>query len=371
MNILFMIRSLEAGGAERQMLTLANRLASQGNKVAIAVYYSGGSLEPLLENVMLIDLEKKGRWHLAGFFFHLLRKATRFKPALVNSYMPETNLVSIFLKPFLGCPVVWGIRASNMISGKYGLVSKTALYAEALLSRFADHIIVNSHAGYHVCIKRGFPESKMSVIHNGINTSVYSPTEGDTDNRFRETFTIGPDDILVGMVARLDPMKDHLNFFKAIKKVQNYCSGVFFICVGSGTNPYRSFLEEQIQALGIEDSVVLAGHISDMSTVYNALDILCSSSRYGEGFSNAIGEAMACGIPCVATNVGDAGEVIGSTGIIVSPGNADELAQGLMDMISLYRKGKIDHNKIRKRVVETFSVDTLTEETTRIYKSLI
>ena len=152
----------------------------------------------------------------------------------------------------------------------------------------------------------------MAVIPNGIDTSRFREMPG-SGARLRALWGVRDDQILIGLVGRLDYMKDHPTFLRAAAKLTHHNDSVRFVCVGGGPISYAAQLKDLSSELGLHDRIVWAGDQDDMPSVYSALDLLVSSSS-GEGFSNVIGEAMACGVPCVVTDVGDSALIVGETG---------------------------------------------------------
>src|SRR5262249_37999795 len=139
---------------------------------------------------------------------------------------------------------------------------------------------------------------------------------------------------LIGLVGRVEATKDYPTFLKAAARLSAARPDVRFVCVGEGSAAHAAELRALAQSLHVEGSVIWAGIRHDMPAVYNALDVLTSAS-VGESFSNVIAEAMACGVPCVVTHVGNSPSIVGETGLIVAPGDPDALAaqwQLLLDL---------------------------------------
>lgn len=357
MKIVFLIHSLYPGGAERQLVDLAVSLKDRGHGISVCVFYSGGDLESELQKngILLYSLEKKNHWNILSSSVALIRFLRKKGPDIIYSYMGTANVFSILLKPFLAnFRVVWGVRASNMDSSQYNRVWKFAYFLERKLSRFADLIIANSFAGLSFAVKNGFKKEKMIVVHNGINTKKFKQ-QPQLRQIIRKEWNINNDEILIGHVARLDPKKDHLNFIKAASKVAAVRKNVQFICIGRGADADVDRLMNTVSMHGLKGRFLWAGPRNDMPAAYNGLDILCMSSAFGEGFPNVIGEAMACGLPCVSTDVGDSAIIIGNTGITVPPEKPDELAEGLLEMISrLENKKENIYMQVRHRIVHKF-----------------
>lgn len=370
--IFFLARSLDRGGAERQLLTLVKGLARNGHNVVVAVFYSGGFFEAELvkSGIRLVSLNKKGRWDVLPFLLRLLRMLQMEQPTILHGYLTVANLLAVVVKPFLtDTHVVWGIRASNMDLSRYDWLARLTGFCERKLSHFADIIIANSRAGKCYAVERGFPPDKILVIPNGIDTTrfQFSP---DGRHKLRKSWNVSDNTVLIGLAARLDPMKDHATFLQAANLITHERHDVRFVCIGEGTSEYTDQLKQQADALGLGKKLIWAGTHDDMSDVYSALDIACSSSC-GEGFSNTIAEAMACRIPAVVTNVGDSAWIVDDTGVSVSPENPQELMRGLMQLIDLSNEQRNTlGNRARERIVSLFSVDTLVTATERVLSGL-
>ena len=318
-QIMFLLRSLNYGGAERQVIVLAGNLRQKGEPVTIATFYPAGPWGKDLEamGVPLYNLEKRRRWDFL-FFLRLIKHVRKISPVIIYSHLTTANIFAALLKPMCApVRIVWGVRSSNMDLKRYGWVDRFVYRLECALSRFADLIITNSHAGLHYAIEHGFPKEKLVVIANGIDTNHFSP-DPQSRERVRTNFGLAEQDILIGLVSRLDPMKDHPTFLQAAA-ILSEKHKVRFLCVGDGPESYRSWLQSMAKELGIDKRVIWLTAVEDMAAVYNAMEVMTSSSSFGEGFSNVIGEAMACGVPCVVTDVGDAKRILGETGCVIPP----------------------------------------------------
>lgn len=169
---------------------------------------------------------------------------------------------------------------------------------------------------------------------------------------------------LIGLVGRLDPMKGHPQFLRAAALLRRRHPALRFVCVGDGADDYRCALHQLAGELGLNDCLIWAGTRTDMPAVYNALDLAVSSSVWGEGLANMVGEAMACGVPCVVTEVGDAAWVVGDAGRVVPPGDPAALAEGLEEMLGrLERDGPALSQAARRRVEEQLGVEALVRGT--------
>lgn len=369
-KILFFIRSLNAGGAERQLVVTAKGLAGRGFQVTVLTFYSGGFYADELNNtnVQLLSLHKKGRWDLFPFFFRLTKVLHQQSPDVIYSFLSTANTLIILLRPFIHpVRVVWGVRASNMDLDLYDWLSRWSYWVECRLAHFADTIIANSQAGRNYAVAHGFPEKKITVIPNGIDTERFRP-DRSAGERVRKEWGIAEDELLIGVVGRIDPMKGLPTFLEAAVLIKQQVPQARFVCVGKGEAVYKKNMCKLATELGLDDVLIWAGRRTDMTAVYNAFDI-ASSSSYGEGFPNVIGEAMACGVPCVVTAVGDSALIVGETGIVVKANDSHALAASLNEMLSLDDvEFKRLSNVARKRVIDGFSVNTLIDSTECVCK---
>jgi glycosyltransferase involved in cell wall biosynthesis len=251
---------------------------------------------------------------------------------------------------------------------RYDWMERWTYRCERVLSRFPDAIVVNSQAGmrYHGL------ESKRNVvvIPNGIDTTSFSPDPA-AGRDVRKAWGVGEKEYLVGLVGRLDPMKDHPTFLKAASSMIRGHGKMKFVCVGDGPEPYKLELKDLARNLGLETSLIWAGERRDMPAVYNALD-LATLSSYGEGFPNVVGEAMACGVPCVVTDVGDCTEIVGDTGCVVPPKDPMALAQGWEKLFSLPPEGRMElGEKARQRVIERFSLKKMVRRHEELFEEIM
>lgn len=368
-SILFLTRSLDRGGAERQLVVLAKGLASRGHAVSVTVFFGGGVFEYELAGagVRVINLGKQGRWDILPFLNRLVGLLRKERPMVIHSYLGVPNILAAVLKPLLPATrIVWGVRASNVDLSRYDWLSRLAYTLERRLARFADRIIANSDAGKCHAVANGFPEGKMVVIPNGIDTE-YFRFDPEGRRQVRLAWGVGEDEILVGLAARLDPMKDHPVFLEAASHIAREHRDVRFVCVGGGPADYAEVLKQHAAALGLTNQLIWVGARDDMPAVYSALDIAASSSAYGEGFSNTIAEAMACGLPSVVTDVGDSALIVCDTGKVVSAGDHRALAAAIQRLINLPpEKRRKMGEACRARVVSEFGIERLLQRTEQV-----
>ena len=371
-HILFLTRSLERGGAERQLVMLASGLRRQGWLVAVACFYAGGPFQRDLEQagVQVINLAKRGRWDTFGFLWRLMRMIRKTRPDIVHGYLPVPNILSLLVR--LNRPsslIVWGVRASNVDFSQYDWLSRVTFWLQCRLARYPDLIIVNSSAGLEHHVVHGFPRGAMRVIQNGIDTSRFC-FDPEGRERMRRAWGVPQSAVLVGLVGRVDPMKDHPTFLRAAALLISTDSRWWFVCVGDGAPEDMARLSKQAIELGVEQRLIWAGACDNMSAVYSALDVAASSSSCGEGFPNVVAEAMACGRPCVVTDVGDSARIVGEFGVVVPARDAAALCDGIYRLhVRLERNCTALAQQVREHVIKSFGQQALINATVEFLRN--
>lgn len=351
MRLAFVIRDLGHGGAQRQLALLAAGLQGAGHEVSVLHFY-GGAFESTLRaaGVRTVCVGKKSRWDLAGFFLRLVRAARAARPEVLHGYLAEGNLMALLLRPFCGSPkVAWGVRDSQTDAHLWGLLGRASFRLNCLLARFADLILCNSQAGRDYYAARSYPVARMHVVPNGIDTSRFQPPPDAATRKAVGTRVFG-------LVGRLSPMKDHATFLRAAALVPE----ARFVIVGSGDEAYAAEMRALAGRLGIAQRVSWMPAQENMPAVYAGFDCLINSSAFGEGFSNVIAEAMACGVPCIASDVGDSAWLVGRPEQVFPAGDHEALAR---------RMRAFDFDMAqdpRARIVAEFSVEALVRRTERL-----
>ena len=371
-NLVFLIRNLGIGGAERQLVALATNLDRNKFDVTVLTLYGVGEfLKDLTRaGVRTVSLNKKGRWDLSSITRHLMRVIRELKPDILHSYLPGQNLLAVMAKAALpGTRIVWGVRHSNLNDCQRDWLSRVNCRAEIWLSRFPDLIIFNSVAGHNYHLAAGFAGKRMVVIPNGIDTDRFAP-DPEEGLRCRATWGVHSSSLAIGIVGRLDRIKDHETFLRAAAIFSRSRADTRFICVGSGPDEYLRELRQLAAVLGLSDKMIWLGSLKEMPSAYNALDICCSSS-FGEGLSNAIAEAMACGVPCVVTDVGDSALVVGDTGVVVPRRNPEMLAAGLTTLADRMTQNPALGGVARMRIESRFSMSALISKTSEALLALL
>jgi glycosyltransferase involved in cell wall biosynthesis len=357
-RIVFIIRKLMGGGAERQLILVSRELVRLGHDVTIAVWSPGGPHEIELNGtgVHYLFIERGGRGNILGFFGRMIAAVRQLRPDVVHGYLDPANFIVAVLRPFLpGCRIVWGVRGSDFVLPQDDYGGRLLTYLNRVMSHFAHIIICNSHDGAAHFAKCGYPSNRIHAISNGIDVERFQP-QLERGAALRARWGIKAEEKVIGLAARLDPMKDYETFVAAAKVLTARRSGIRFICVGEGVEPYRKAVLSTLRKSGLGNLLRWEGFMDDMPAFYSALDAATLTS-WTEGFPNAVAEAMACGVPCAVTAVGDAPLIVGETGEVVPVGNAEALAAGWQRLLN--RMGPDLSFACRARIADQFSVSRL------------
>jgi len=294
------------------------------------------------------------------------------KPDVIHTWMYHANLVGALAARLAGnVPVVWGIHHSafdpRVDKRRTMLVNRAC----ALLSRkFPARIVCCSEASLRIHKKLSYATEKLEVIPNGFDLEQVKPDPAARAS-LREELGIPGDAILIGIAARFHSQKDHRNFVRAAARLHKQMPDVHFLLCGLDINWQNPRLAGWIDAAGIRDRCHLLGLRRDVSRLFAGMDIATTASISGEAFPLVIGEAMACGTPCVVTDVGDSALIVGETGRVVAPGDPDALAEAWRKLIEAGPGVRRSLGMAaRHRVQQHFALPTIVERYQSIYAQL-
>lgn len=290
---------------------------------------------------------------------NLLRK---LRPDIVHTWMYHSDLLGGFAARLAGCNrVIWCIRQSNLSKAENKRSTLWVIKFCAIISRYLPRKIIScSRRAKDVHIAVGFIKNKFHVIPNGFDLSRFVP-DATAYTSVRVELGIAPDALLVGLIARFDSQKNHFGFIQAAAEVHANLPTVHFLLAGTHIDNNNKAISAAIAESGLKaNHIHLLGRRDDVPRLMASLDVLASSSN-GEAFPNVLGEAMACGIPCVVTDVGDSAEIVGDTGYVVAPGDMRGLAQGLLKLLRQSPEQKRALSaQARARVEENYEIGHVT-----------
>jgi glycosyltransferase involved in cell wall biosynthesis len=302
----------------------------------------------------------------------LVRLIRRFKPHIVQTYLYHADLLGFLAARWAGVPhILWNLRQSRMDFSRYRGTTSLTVRLCARLSRGVQRILVNSHAGLKAHARLGYDRARMQVVPNGFELTRFRP-HPQSHRELRQELGLGPEARVVGMLARYDPQKDHGNFLKAAHLVSERLPETCFLLAGTGLTPENPAIARLLAATPINPQRLrLLGERHDTPRLLAGLDVHVSSSAFGEGFTNAIGEAMACGVPCVVTDVGDSALIVGETGLVVPPRNPLDLSQALEEALTWpLAEWACRGVAARARIQQDFNIDNIVAELESLYLDL-
>lgn len=368
-KVCLLIRQLNLGGAQRQLVALAKGLDPERYRVTVLTFYPGGVFAEELQSQPHIDvqcLNKRGRWDLLCFYWRVLSALRRMRPDVIYSYMGGSNILTAVCRPFLApVRILWGVRGSGLELKRYPWPERLTARLEAALSNQPQAILCNSRVGLAAVAARGFPLGKLFFVPNGINGEIFQTSASAVAMRCH--WGVNSTDVVLGMVGRADPMKDHATCFSAVRILRQQGYPVRLVLVGFGSGPDGRSLRRQAEDSGVAEWCVWEAACPDMPAVYSAMSLLVLSSAFGEGFPNVVAEAMACCTPCVATDVGDAALLIGTLGEVVPVRDPEALAKGIVHMLGRLRENPELHNEVRLSILERFSIGKMVAQTAELF----
>ena len=275
----------------------------------------------------------------------LSRIIRNVQPDAIQSWMYHADLAATLAWRLSGLreatQLYWGVRCSDMDMSRYGAGLRGVIGILTRLSTMPAAVIANSEAGRRVHEDLGYRPRRFVVIPNGIDVEHFRP-----DPAARATVRAGlgitDDTPLVAHIARVDPMKDHETMLDACGRLP----GVAVLAAGAGT-----------EDLPDRPGLIRLGVRTDTPALFAACDVVASSSAFGEGFPNVLGEGMAAGLPAAATSVGDSAEIVGDCGSVVPPGNPEALATAIGEIVNIDSNARSAlGRRARERIIERYSL---------------
>lgn len=321
-RVMHVITGLDTGGAEAMLANLVIAQAAAPHPPMVVSLLPGGAQAERIRDagIEIWDLDMtRGRPTLKAAL-QLAALIKKNRPRFIQGWMYHADLlalVGLFLsgrrkKTWL----LWGVRCSDMDVSRYRRTLKWLMRLCAMLSSLPDAVVANSHAGRRLHRSLGYRPRNFLVVPNGVDTDRYRP-DPEARRQVRADLNLSDGDFAVGTTARVDPMKDYPNLLAALGRT----SGVFGVIAGRGTENLPD--QKDLMRLGERD---------DIPRLLNGLDVFVSSSAFGEGFSNSLAEAMATGLPVIATDVGDSALIVRDCGLMVPPSDTEALVNAIEEL---------------------------------------
>jgi len=362
-KILHVITGLGQGGAEGVLRRLV--LADRTNRHLIVFLAGWGQANEELHQrgIPVIPLGlSRGSEALLGVF-RIRQVIAVFRPQVVQTWMYHADLLGALAARTSGTPVLWNLRNAVVEAGKTGWRTWLVVRINGLLSRFLPELILaNGYSPLDIHRRAGFCVDRARVIPNGFDTRRFRPLPRVPEKSGRWPGLSGHCPVL-GMIARWDPYKDHGTLLHALQLLKKRGQSFRCLLVGTGMAATNAALMRMIRQRKLLQSVLLLGPQDNTSAIFNRIDINVLSSS-SEAFPNVLGEAMACGVPCVTTNVGEAANIVGTTGWVVQSSDPVALANAITEALRAMRNRKAwlaRKRKARARIVRNYSLKTMVQ----------
>lgn len=371
LRLVHLITSLKVGGAQAHLVKTVSRFHPERIASTVISLVPGGRMAQDLRAAGIPVLSLGMRPGRPGplALLRLIFLLRRLRPHLVQTYLYHADLLGFLAARLAGVPAVfWNVRQSSMDFSRYRRTTGLTVRLCARLSPRVNRIVVNSRAGFAAHALLGYDPDRMVVIPNGFELSRFRP-HPPSYGEVRQELGLGPRARLVGMLARFDPQKDHETFLHAAGLLQARHPDAFFLLAGKGVTPDNPAFADLLASAPVDaQRLRLLGERPDPPRLLAALEVYVSSSAFGEGFANAIGEAMACGVPCVVTDVGDSADIVGETGLVVLPRQPQGLAHALDAALSWPPAERAACSAAaRARIRENFDIDRIAAQLESFY----
>jgi glycosyltransferase involved in cell wall biosynthesis len=372
--IVFLITDLDTGGAEIMLYRLLSRLDREKFTPTVISLRRDGPLGKKIRalNISVLALGMDPQRPNPLSFFKLLSILRQLHPDMLQTWMYHSDLIGGLAGFFIKIPVIWAIH--NSTTDPKHTRTRTLIIVRLcafLSSLIPTKIISCSEKARQVHVQIGYASKKFVTIPNGFDLTDFKPDQ-EAAKKIRLELELEPTTSLIGMAARYDPQKDHANFIRAAQIFHQTSPQTHFLLCGEGLTWENTTINGEIDAAGLRSYFHLLGRRDDMPSVFNALSLHGLSSAYGEAFPNTLGEAMASGVPCVATDVGDCSFIIGDTGLVVSPKDPQALADAWERILCLSAEERLSlGGRARQRIQELFSIGEITRRYEDVYRQIL
>ena len=372
-RVLHIITSLSTGGAEHMLARLAHglkegftqRVVSLTPPGAVATQIDHDGIETTSLNLATGIPNPLAVLRLAAII-------RAFRPDVVQTWMYHADLLGGLAARLAGVKnVVWNIRNNDLARDTTKARTRWVVKACARLSRRVPNRIVScAQSAAQTHIELGYAADKFVVIPNGFDLQRFHP-DASAHSSVCSELGLSANTPLVGLIARFDPQKNHEGFIRAAQLVHERKPNVHFLLAGFGVDASNSALGRWIAEAGLGQVMHLLGERADIPRLNQALDVAVSSSSYGEAFPNVLGEAMACGVPVVATDAGDAALIAGTAGRIVPRNDMVALATACLDLLTLDDcERQALGQQAHRRIADGFSLEATVRQYAALYRSL-
>jgi glycosyltransferase involved in cell wall biosynthesis len=363
-KIVHLVDDLKVGGLERSLAIVAENLDKAKYEVSVWCLLGEGKIaDELKAKGIEVKVLNFSSAHKIRSLLKLTRWLRQEKVKIVHCWGLSAGVWGRVAAVIAGVL----IRFSHVQNLYYDLVRKERCI-EYILSFFTTQVIACSEAAKRCLIEFiGIKAEKITTIYNSVEIQKFSPKEDAKD--VRKEFNLSEEDIIIGTVSRLVPVKGHIYLLNAAIKVLKEFPRVKFLIVGDG--PLKAELKNKAEELGIKENVIFSGLREDIPRLVSAMNIFVQPSIIKEGLPLAIAEACAFALAVVASDIGGNSEIVQDqkTGILVSPADSDALARGLIFLLRNPDKAKEMGQAAQLLCKEKFSSETMMQKIEALYSS--
>lgn len=335
-GVLHVITGLSTGGAETSLYKLLSAIDRDRFDSRVVSLTGAGTIGPRIRELglPLVCLGMRRGVPNPVSVWKLWRVIRHTRPDIIQTWLYHADLMGLIAGKLARVPcTAWNLRCSYMGADYYGGLSGLVVRILARLSSLPATVIVNSQTGRALHENLGYHPRRWSLIPNGFDLTSFRPSE-NARRELRGEMGVPPDAVLIGLVARFDAVKGHDTFLHAASHLADRHPNLHFVLVGDGCHTDNPALRKFLTPGSLGDKVHLLGERHDIARLTAGLDI-ANCSSIGEGFPNVVGEAMACGVPCVVTDVGDCAHIVGNPQLVIAANDDAALAEVWHRLIEL------------------------------------
>jgi len=371
-KIVHIITGLHTGGAEHALEQLVTRADSERFDMRVVSLLDAGVVGPRLA-ARGVPVTSLGMRHAAGDlrrFWRLVMLLRQDPPDIVQTWLYHADLIGLAAARLAGTrQVLWNLRGSGLEHHHYGNRFRWVVRMLARLSGWPDAIVANAEAGRAFHAQVGYRPRRWALIHNAIDVERFQP-DPEAGAALRAELGLAPSSAIIGMTARLDPMKDHGTFLRAAALLVARGMDAHFVLIGRGVDRSAACAQPFLAQPHLAARLHFLGEREDVPRLVAGFDLAALSSAFGEGFPNVIAEAMACGVPVVSTDVGDAGRIVGDAGLLVAPRDAAAMADAWQMLLAAPVRRAAMGRAGRARIARDFGLDRMVDGYGQLYEQI-
>jgi len=374
MKVALIITGIYSGGAETMLLKLLERIDRTKFSCHVFSLTEGGEIDT---RVTALGVSGEVMGMRRGIpdpfrFLRLIYRLRQIKPDLVHTWLYHADLMGGLAARLAGVrTVIWGVRSADFVCADTSLSTRAVLSWCARLSRWLPScVLYNSQKGIEYHRNLGYGERRSHLIPNGIDLEKFVPDDRARHD-VRKELGLPSNASLIGLIARFDPLKNHAGFIQAAGCLHRKMPEVHFLMAGQDVDWSNSVLKDLIEGTKLTHVFHLLGKRDDIPRITASLDV-ASLTSWSEAFPNVLAEAMACGVPCVSTDAGDAAMILGGTGRIVQTGDMESLADQWAALLRLAEdERRLLGKRARARVMDQFEIGAVVKRYEDVYLDVV